>query len=177
MYIITEKSFSEAVKGRGGKVIGNFDDAEKLVLCTCSQGHMFLLRPSRFFKRGNWCNHCNLSKGEKEIARVLDELDISYLREYKMKQLRHHSFDFFLVQDDTKYLIEYDGIQHFKVTEYNDKRELQRRKYVDKLKEEMCRKHGYVLIRIDYTQFNKIRKHILQGLQFSKGVYYSSSIY
>lgn len=177
MHIITKDSFSEAVESKGGKVIGEFDDAEKLVLCICSQGHMFLLRPSRFFIKGNWCNHCNLSKGEKQIAQVLNELNIPYLREYKMKQLRHHSFDFFFVQGERKYLLEYDGIQHFKLTQFTDKRELQRRKYIDKLKEEMCRKHGYVLIRIDYTQFHKIKKHILQGMQFNKGVYYSSSLY
>ena len=177
MHIITENSFSEAVESKGGKVIGEFEGVEKLVLCTCSQGHMFLLRPSRFFRKNNWCNQCNLSKGEREIGRILEELDISYLREYRTKQLRHHSFDFFFIYDNTRYLLEYDGIQHFKVTEFANKRELQRRKYIDKLKEEMCRKYGYVLIRIDYTQFSKIKKHILQGVQFKKGVYYSSSLY
>ncbi|QIN54386.1 hypothetical protein [Cedratvirus kamchatka] len=177
MHTITESIFSEALKNKGGKVIGDFKNGEELVLCACSQGHMFLLRPSRFFKKNNWCNHCSLSKGEKQISLVLDKLGISYLREYKTKQLKHHSFDFFFIHGGTRYLLEYDGIQHFKVTEFVDRKELQRRKFIDRLKEEMCKKHGYVLIRIDYTQFHKIKNHILQGMMLKKGVYYSSSLY
>lgn len=70
---------------------------------------------------GGGCPNCSGSKGEIKIRDFLDNLDLSYEREFSFEDLwgdcdRQLRFDFavFNEDDSIKCLIEYDGIQHFK---------------------------------------------------------------
>ena len=86
-------------------------------------------------------------------------MDISYEREYSFsncvnditnKQLR---FDFYL--PDYNCCIEYDGIQHYKETTWRHiTLEDEQRK--DNIKNRYCKEKGIKLIRIPYTDFEKI---------------------
>lgn len=172
-----EKTFDVAVQNKGGKVVGRYVTPDNLVMCSCSEGHMFFLRPRRFLNKGNWCNQCSLSKGEDKVMKTLEEMGLPYAKEYRIKQLKYHSYDFLVISGKKKYLIEYDGVQHFRLTHTNTNKEFLRRKKIDQIKEFTAVNSGYIVIRIDYTQYEKIAYHIKKGINLEKGVYYSSSMY
>lgn len=174
---ISEDIFRQAVEKKSGKVLGEYKNSNTLVLCTCSSGHIFCLRPIRFLTKHNWCNLCSHSRGEKKIEEILTELRINYIREYHLPRLGHFAFDFFFRLKNKKYLIEYDGIQHFRVTNFSSGKELEKRQRVDKLKERIALENGYHVIRIDYTQFYYIKEHIEEAIRSENKLYYSSEIY
>lgn len=108
------------------------------------------------------------SKGEILISNILDELDINYLSQYvfydcRSKNNRVLYFDFYL--PDYNCCIEYDGEQH----QLGWKRQLSTLDDIqdrDMRKNKYCSKHNISLIRIPYTDFNKIdAQYILDKIQ------------
>lgn len=82
------------------------------VIIVCKKHGEFLQSPSHHLS-GSGCPLCKESKGEKYIAYWLNERNIPYHREVRIKDFNPNKpFDFYL---PTKNMyIEYDGIQHFK---------------------------------------------------------------
>lgn len=67
--------------------------------------------------RGVGCNKCSGSMGEKLIAIVLEELNITYHREWRVPNTPYlHRYDFYL--PEYKILIEYQGKQHYEVVPF-----------------------------------------------------------
>lgn len=110
---------------------------------------------------------CIKSKGENKIANILFQNNIHYSIQKTFDdclsingiQLR---FDFYLI--DLNILIEYDGEQHFKYREngyfnYKKFKEIQER---DNIKNNYCLIKNIKLIRIPYTDFNKIEWEYLK---------------
>lgn len=96
--------------------------------------------------------HSNISKGNEKIKTILQEAGIPFEIEKKFdtcKDVNSLPFDFFV---NGKYLIEYDGIQHFEDTifdyEYTHKH--------DVVKNEWCKKNNILLIRIPYTRYDEL---------------------
>ena len=105
-------------------------------------------------KRSLSCgNHNNISKGNVKISEILDEAEISYELEKKFnscKDITYLPFDFFV---ENKYLIEYDGEQHYNKNsifdyEYTHKHDL--------IKSQWCKKNKIPLIRIPYTKYDSL---------------------
>ena len=69
-------------------------------------------------------------------------------------------FDFYL--PDYNCCIEYDGIQHFEGWS-NSLLNLRDNKYRDNIKEEYCKNNNIRLIRIPYTDFDKISISYLES--------------
>lgn len=123
---------------------------------------------------GNTKGIKGLSLGEMTIATILEELNILYYQEYKFLDCinpdtgRVLPFDFYL--PDYNCCIEYDGSQHFIVSEngWNNKENLERIQYRDSIKNEYCKHNNIRLIRIPYYQYSKINKqyvlHLIQDL-------------
>ena len=107
---------------------------------------------------------CEKSLGEKEIVKLLSEAKIPYKREYTFEDLLSDKgvplrFDFGILDSNDKlqYLIEFDGIQHFKQIGFNSKPEkFERNLLHDKMKNEYCEKHGIKLIRIPYYKLETL---------------------
>ncbi len=102
---------------------------------------------------------CISSYGEKQIAKILNEYQIKFKKEYTFKNLKskygqYLRFDFGVLnqQNVLQYLIEYQGIQHFKnvfnLSDEEFKESIER----DKLKREYCIKHNIPLIEIRYDE-------------------------
>lgn len=97
--------------------------------------------------------HSNISKGNTKIAEILDKENISYMVEKKFptcKDKKELPFDFFV---NNKYLIEYDGEQHFQEGsifnyEYTHRHDL--------IKNKWCKENDIPLIRIPYTHYKNI---------------------
>jgi len=104
------------------------------------------------------CPHCNISKGEKEIEKILIKQNILFIPQKTFKGCKDKGllkFDFYLPKLNT--CIEFDGIQHFKSFKFfgGVKRFKQTQKK-DAIKNKYCKDSNIKLIRIPYTKFNEI---------------------
>ena len=72
-------------------------------------------------------------------------------------------FDFAIFDgQNLRALIEYDGIQHFKIVEkWGGEEKLKTQQERDKRKDEYCKKKGIPLIRIPYTDFKVLDEEYL----------------
>lgn len=100
----------------------------------------------------------NESKGEKKIAKILDEMNIPYFKQYRFDECRYKNplpFDFYLPQHDI--CIEYDGELHYESIEhFGGDNKLEETQIRDKIKTKYCKKHKIKLIRIPYWDFDRI---------------------
>lgn len=135
-------------------------------VCKCDCGNLYTTS-SHHLRTGQAirCTECSqkaiMSKGEDKINTILKENHIVF--EYQKtfdtcrspitnKQLK---FDFYLSQLNC--LIEFDGEQHFKISETSAWKEKQKTlKERDEYKNQWCKNNNIILIRIPYTQLNKI---------------------
>lgn len=107
------------------------------------------------------CGCSTESRGEQEIRLLLEKANISYIQEKTFNNCinpdtqRPLRFDFFV---NNKYLIEFDGKQHYGALIYNstekDYINLQKR---DEYKNNWCKENNIPLIRIPYTSLGKIK--------------------
>ena len=129
----------------------------------CQNGHTWFAS-AKHVKNGTWCPTCNKeSKGEKEISRILNELNINYIREYLFNDCRGKKrplpFDFYL--PDYNCCIEYDGEQHFIYRETGIfKNSLKKIKESEKIKTNYCKENDIKLIRIPYGFKKKLKKNL-----------------
>lgn len=118
--------------------------------------------PDNFLK-GCRCPYCNTkSKGEDIIRNILKDKKIKFIEQKKFKDCKYKRelpFDFqvFLNNEDF-ILIEYDGIQHFKESFYNENLLVQQKR--DQIKDMYCKTHNIKLYRIPYTKFNQIESEL-----------------
>ena len=121
--------------------------------CECGKQKDVLSQSLRMGRSLSCGNHPNISRGNVKIAEILDEYEIPYELEKKFascKDKTYLPFDFFV---DNKYLIEYDGKQHFDTEsifdyEYTHKHDL--------IKSQWCKNNHIPLIRIPYIYFDNI---------------------
>ena len=129
--------------------------------CQCDCGNIHYA-PSAELIRGNVksCG-CVRSFGEQKIQKILENMKITFEKEkwfidcYNPKTNSKLYFDFYL--PDYNCCIEYDGIQHFKQTNNNSSWvSLNDNQYRDNIKNQYCIDHNIKLIRIPYTDQDKI---------------------
>lgn len=113
------------------------------------------------FRTGGRCPLCSNSKGEKRILKFLENNNVNYTREYSFDDLvgvggNKLRFDFAIhMNDNYLILIEYDGVQHFKLS-FNDEKSFDRTKLHDDYKNKYCKNNNIPLIRIPYYEFENI---------------------
>lgn len=111
------------------------------------------------------CGCLKSSKGELAIEKALNELGITYFKEYVFKDCINPKtgqklrYDFFL--SEFNICIEFDGIQYFTKAEYRTdywwgQVNLKDIQYRDKIKDDYCRDKDIHLIRISYTELMNI---------------------
>jgi hypothetical protein len=120
-----------------------------------------------------------MSNSERLIAQYLDNLGITYKTQYCFpgcRDKRAVPFDFVLFNQKGKVVmaIEYDGEQHSHPVNFhgegikNAKKNFEKTKKHDKIKNKYCKRKHIKLIRIDYTQRNNLHKIIKRELILSK---------
>ncbi len=129
-----------------------------------------------FVNQSHRCPHCNKSKGEARIAKILDAHKIKYEREYRFDDCKYKyrlPFDFYLYENNI--CIEFDGIHHFKPTTFasKDDKNLIKRFEVGKIKDEIrnryCLKHKITLIRFKYDVTDEeMETQILNAINFKE---------
>ena len=121
--------------------------------CECGEERDVLSQSLREGRSLSCGKHSNISKGNVKIAEILDENGFDYEIEKKFASCvdkRYLPFDFYV---DNKYLIEYDGKQHYDKNspfdyEYTHKHDLMKSKW--------CKENNIPLIRIPYTQYDDL---------------------
>ena len=137
--------------------------------CQCINcGHIQLVNGDmlRSGKR-SFCEKCSIrkSRGERDISFLLDINNISYTKEKSFNTCRFLDtnrpalFDFWV---NNKYLIEYDGEQHFQISRFNNiSKEQAEQVFIktqehDKYKTQWCKDNNIPLIRIPYTHYENL---------------------
>lgn len=115
---------------------------------------------------------CLKSKGEQKIIQILQDNNIPFKTQYYFSDCKNGQhyfyFDFFI---NNQYLIEYDGIQHYQQTGWEDLEKIKQR---DSIKNKYCKDKNISLIRIPYF-INDITLQDLQ-LETSQYIYYRRTI-
>lgn len=111
---------------------------------------------------------CIRSRGNAKINGILQQSDYSFSKEYFVfiNNIRY-AFDFVIFENDNKIkcFIEYDGILHFEQDYYhgwNNAENWEKTRRNDEIKNKYCQQHNIPLIRIPYTDFDKIDLKYLQ---------------
>lgn len=115
------------------------------------------------------------SHGEQMCSMVLKELNIPFLCEYSISLLPAKRFDFMFEINGRKYLLEFDGVQHFKYVPlfHHDVETFKDKQNIDKIKTNSAIKEGFTVIRIDDSQINNIKFHIELGISSTSFLYLS----
>jgi len=95
------------------------------------------------------CPKCNLSKGEYYIAKFLQEKHVVFEQQYKFDDCKDKfslPFDFMIIINGKKKLIEFDGSQHYENTFYHSENVTKH----DSIKNIYCNNNGIDLLRIPY---------------------------
>lgn len=124
--------------------------------------------------RGNTlsCGCLKMSHGELKISQLLDEANIPYVREKYMFDFDKEGkskarFDFFV---EDRYLIEFDGEQHFSANNrwWNTEHYVSEQQDRDRIKDIWCKENNIPLIRIPYTHLDNL---ILDDLRLDTSAY------
>lgn len=134
-------------------------------LCQCACGNLHTVTKKTLGKGGTQsCGCSKISKGERRIREVLDDLSIKYVSEYRINECKNKRplpFDFAVFDKENKLvsLIEYDGAQHFKsIVVFEGEIGFESRKRNDKTKDDYCKQNNLPLLRISYLDFENIEK-------------------
>lgn len=110
------------ISDKGDKLISNEYNgikSELIINChICSQDYKTIFE---YYKRGTGCNKCKIPVGERKIMDYLNKNNYSYEFQKgfdKCKNKKKLRFDYEVTIENRKFLIEYDGIQHFTITDF-----------------------------------------------------------
>lgn len=141
-----------ALYGDAYTVMSEYNGKSKTIVVRHNKcGHIWQPNAGNFIG-GYGCPHCMESKGEKRIYQYLLSNEVNFKTQHRIKACRDKlplPFDFAVFGDDgLDFLIEYDGEQHFIRLRHRD---LDYTQMHDRIKDEYCKGHGIVLLRIKYT--------------------------
>lgn len=134
-------------------------------LCQCTCGTIRGIRRQSLitgYSKNCGCKKIS-SKGELKIYNLLTEEEIPFIHEKTFESCRFEDsqrlakFDFYV---DNKYIIEYDGEQHFinksSKSSYFTEERLKKIKEHDKIKTLWCKQNNIPLIRIPYNHYDTL---------------------
>ena len=129
--------------------------------CKCDCGNEIVVKSNYLLSKNNYCScGCSRTKsvGEEKIFNLLRDNNYAFEVEKSFDSLRYEQggiprFDFYV---ENKYLIEYDGKQHF-LENYGWKvNSLEEQKEKDNYKNNWCKDNNIPLIRIPYTHLKDL---------------------
>ena len=136
------------------------DNRKKVTIRHTECNNTYEVSPENFYggRRCPHCAHTRNSKGMQKIRNFLNDNLIKYEEEYKYdncRNIRPLPFDFFLPEFNV--LLEYDGEHHFKsIPAWGGEERFVTTTNNDNIKNEFCKSNNIQLIRIKYTEKNKI---------------------
>lgn len=128
---------------------GERNGKEVLWLCKCECGNLTKVQTGNLTSgHTSSCGCIGKSKHEKKIQKMLQDNQIQYINQYNIcDKLKA---DFYI---NDKYVLEYDGIQHFQYKNnngWNNKENFEKTRERDLIKNKYCFDNNIPLIRIPY---------------------------
>ena len=126
---------------------------------------------------GSGCQKCRLPKGEQKIQKVLNDLNIQFEQQYSFPDCKYKNslpFDFFVIYNNSKFLIEFNGEQHYRPVKFgginddNADDRFEEVKIRDKIKNDYATKNGIPLLVIKFDESDKISDNIKNFLDLMK---------
>ncbi len=122
--------------------------------CNLNEEHGYWLATPDNIVHGKGCPVCKSSQGERQIANVLNKLNISFVKQKTFdgcKNIFLLKFDFYIPEFNL--CIEYDGQQHFKSIEvFGGKKGYENTVKNDEIKTKFCKSNNITLLRISYKE-------------------------
>lgn len=120
---------------------------------------------------------CTKSRGNAKIRSILDKDNVLYIAEYPIRVNNiNYYFDFAILNNKNGTpvgFIEYDGILHFEQDSFhgwnNEENWLKTQKN-DKIKNQWCKENNIPLIRIPYTELDKINSSYIKEVLQQNGI-------
>lgn len=141
--------------------------------CSCECGNEIDIRiDSLTTGHSQSCGCSNTSKGEQNIIKILNDNNITYIKEKVFKDFIYEDtggyprFDFYL--PDYNRLIEFDGSQHFQDVFWGREKvlTLEERKQKDNIKDNYAKEHNIDLVRIPYWELENITLNMILGNKY-----------
>lgn len=127
------------------------------VLIICKEcGNEFQQEASAHILQKQGCPVCarrkKESKGELLIRRILIDLGISFQEQYKVKDVKRcYILDFYIEYNNSIYVIEYNGQQHYnEISIFGGKDRFEKQVVRDNALREYCNTNNYKLLEIKY---------------------------
>ena len=127
----------------------NYISYHKPVIIICSKHGEFLQRPSKHLA-GHNCPKCSESSGESLITKILNDNNIKHVSQKRIKLYKSIRVDFYLEINKKEYIIEYNGMQHYKSIDFFGGEE----QFKEQVKRDICLKQ--------YCVENKIELFIIR---------------
>lgn len=171
----TCKDVSEILSREGYTLSSPYVSAKEDIVIVCKAGHT-LVTSLTLFNQGRRCSACannilesGMSTGEHLVWSVLENnrKHLSDIRREVRVTIEGelHRFDFMFKAKGKHYIVEYDGLQHYKETFFGN---LKHRKDRDSVKDNYAESKGITLIRIPYT--TDTLPEVVNFLEVSTGV-------
>lgn len=144
------------------------------VCIICPEHGEFWQTPLHHLNRKQGCPKCNESKLENTVREILESKEILYEKEKTFEWLRNEKplrLDFYLPKFNIG--IECQGIQHYMPVDFGNKGDewatenFEKIQFLDKLKNNLCKKNGIKIIYIKYNS-KKIEGKIFKILETYK---------
>jgi len=112
------------------------------------------------------CGCLSESAGEFKIRQLLEQYDVNFQKQYRIKNEKNEVmfFDFVIFDNNNKIIkaIEFNGEQHYKPIEYYGGEEaFEYQKQRDARKDDYCKAHGIILQWIPYWDYDLINPEYL----------------
>ena len=134
--------------------------------CQCECGNIIDVSMNHLVSGHTQSCGCLKSSGEYLIGQILQKENINYQTQKIFQEClnpehtNYLRFDFYL--PDYNCCIEYDGEQHFRpVKHFGGEEKFQRQQQLDNIKNQYCKDNNIKLIRIPYTDFNKLNSEYI----------------
>jgi len=156
LLLTTEEWIKKSVEKHGDLYdysLSNYLGTDKPIDIICKTHGLFTQIANTHTSSGCGCPICKYSKGEIFIQNYLNVRDIKFEPQFRFEKCKNKNtlpFDFYL--PNYNLCIEYDGEFHY-IDKFGG---LEQQKINDEIKNNFCIKENIKLIRIPYTEFNKI---------------------
>lgn len=133
---------------------GSFKMIDKVLIICNRCDNKFKQKIGNHIHNAQGCPDCPKSKGELSVIDYLGSKNISCVTQFILPSLLTRRFDsMVIISEDRKFIIEFDGKQHFKLsnTFHKSIEKFENDKNIDVIKTVEAIKAGYTMIRIAYN--------------------------
>lgn len=144
------------------KVVFNNMNSKILIICPF---HGEFEQEASVHLNGSGCQKCRLSKGEQKVNKTLKDLNLEFEQQYSFPDCKYKNplpFDFLIKVGEDRFLIEFNGEQHYKPVNFgglldnNASTRFDEIKKRDKIKNDYAIKNGIPLLILKYDDSDNL---------------------